>query len=266
MLRYLGTGTSDYGERPIGAGRREGWEFQAVLRGRIQPLLPDRAGTPRARHVWTFPPGSPHGWSGLPGCRSEVVVFHFDRVPATLEEVIGDAPYLATPLQPTDCGRLRELAGMARRVLREAGPTAELQQDLILTECCLLAVRGRSRRHPKRDDERARLLVTNALSWYSEHLPEGPGLEQVAAAVYVSVAHLRRLFHRVLGASPRQELERLRMQRARELLDRHDLPIEAVATACGYGSASSFSRSFKQGPGYGPKAWRRREARHRHRP
>lgn len=69
-----------------------------------------------------------------------------------------------------------------------------------------------------RHTDRQGQVVHNALAWYEEHMAEAPGVERIAGAANTSVSHLRRLFHEVLGRSPRDALKARQMERALFLL------------------------------------------------
>jgi len=66
--------------------------------------------------------------------------------------------------------------------------------------------------------ERARIKTEEALAWYDRHIAEDPGIVEIARAVLISPAHLRRLFQRAHGQSPHVLLNRRRMQRVEALL------------------------------------------------
>ena len=74
--------------------------------------------------------------------------------------------------------------------------------------------------------------------------PIRPG--NVASMVGLSRRHLERLFNRFLGLSPAQYYLGLRLERARHLLYQTELPILEIALACGFVSASHFSKCYRQ--------------------
>ena len=82
------------------------------------------------------------------------------------------------------------------------------------------------------------------------------GVEQIAQALGVSRRTLDRRFTLVLQRSVREELARVRMQIARRLLTDVSRPIADVARACGYTTAASFSRAFRQLSGRWPSEYR----------
>lgn len=82
-------------------------------------------------------------------------------------------------------------------------------------------------------------------------------VKEMAKAVPCSLTHLRRLFHQVLGMSPRQWLLRWRLQRAAQLLQTTDATIQKIAEECGFESLSHFIRYFKAHFGVAPSYYRR---------
>ena len=256
MLMYLGQGPRYYGDAPLRIITRPNWEFQAVLQGRIAPWLKKGSGAPAAQTLWIFPPRMPHGWRGEPGKAAQVAVFHFPAIPACLEEAIPEQGYLVVPLKVTHCRRLNYLAGRAATHFQRPGPVSPLNAEHTLLELCLMALEAYPGDPPEDSVLRCHSAVEAALAWYSDHLPEAPGLSDLSRAVNLSTAHLRRLFHRTLGCSPQAAMSRIQFQRATNLMTDPQLSLETIATLCGYGSASSFSRAFKHHFGYPPLVWR----------
>lgn len=83
---------------------------------------------------------------------------------------------------------------------------------------------------------------------------------ELAAQVDLSTRQLERLFCRHLGHPPTRHYLRLRLARARQLLRQTGTPILSVALACGFTSASHFSKSYLDHFGHTPTAERRRVA------
>lgn len=269
MLRYLGTGRRWYGQRPMRVYRRGCWEFQAVVAGRIAPVLDDGAQPLAGNSLWVFPPGTAHGWTGDGRQAAEVVVLHFADVPPPLTLAVPDGDWLRCDLSEDDLAALHRAAGIAATTLRRPDALSPLQHQRLQLELALLALRDLSPERLPRPPGSAEATVERALAWWGEQLAQSdgaaPSLATLARAVYVSPAHLRRLFHQVLRESPRQALERVRFARALHLMEDGRLKLSAVAEACGYGSASAFSRAFKHWHRVAPREWlRSRRPAHRH--
>ncbi|MDQ6419663.1 AraC family transcriptional regulator [Paenibacillus sp. LHD-117] len=81
-------------------------------------------------------------------------------------------------------------------------------------------------------------------------------LRDLAAVCGISESHLRSLFQRHLGQSPKSYLGALRNEHAKKQLLYTDNPMKAIADSCGYADEFHFSKSFKKQNGMPPKAWK----------
>lgn len=70
-------------------------------------------------------------------------------------------------------------------------------------------------------------------------------VHEIAAHVRLSPRQLERLFAKYVGASPSRHYLKLRLDRARTMLLQTTRPILDIAVACGFASASHFSRCYR---------------------
>ena len=70
--------------------------------------------------------------------------------------------------------------------------------------------------------------------------------ETLAAQVGISVRQLERLFRHHLDTTPSAFYLELRLDKARQLLRQSDLSVMEVSLACGFESASYFSRCYRR--------------------
>ncbi|HWR19011.1 MAG TPA: AraC family transcriptional regulator [Clostridia bacterium] len=89
------------------------------------------------------------------------------------------------------------------------------------------------------------------------HYGEKLTLEQIAAAGAVCRSSACALFKKHIGISPNTYLIRYRVQKACEMLRDTNRSAVEIGLACGFRSASYFSRSFKQETGLVPLAYKR---------
>lgn len=88
---------------------------------------------------------------------------------------------------------------------------------------------------------------------------EGLTLARLAEGLGVSQSHLSRAFKRWLGENFTDYLTRVRLSRAKALLQGSDLPVQEVAYRCGFNDVSHFIRVFRrQEGGVTPLTYRRR--------
>lgn len=100
-------------------------------------------------------------------------------------------------------------------------------------------------------------LVAQALRFTSEHGHERIRVSDVSAAVHVTRRTLERRFRRVLGRSIRDEIVRLRVERAKRLLAQSRTPIKRLASEAGFRDDLQMCTEFKRLEGITPSAYRR---------
>jgi transcriptional regulator GlxA family with amidase domain len=87
--------------------------------------------------------------------------------------------------------------------------------------------------------------VLNAtLVWMEDHLRQPLTLDDIAAHASMSIRTLNRRFREHVGTSPLQWLLVLRVERAKQLLETTDLPVERIADEVGFGSAVTLRHHF----------------------
>ncbi|MBF8188513.1 helix-turn-helix domain-containing protein [Nonomuraea sp. K274] len=93
-------------------------------------------------------------------------------------------------------------------------------------------------------------------AWALEHLDRPLTLADLAGHANTSVRTLTRRFHAETGMSPLQWLLHRRVDRARELLETTELPMDQVAEKSGLGSADSLRKHLAARIGLTPTAYR----------
>jgi transcriptional regulator GlxA family with amidase domain len=96
--------------------------------------------------------------------------------------------------------------------------------------------------------------------WIPLHLDEDLSVEALARRALMSPRNFARAFRRELGTTPAAYVERLRVERARALLQSGEAPTKAVAAACGFANVETLRRAFQRRVGTSPAAYRQRFA------
>jgi transcriptional regulator GlxA family with amidase domain len=157
-------------------------------------------------------------------------------------------------------------------VITSAGTAAGIDASLHLLRCELGAraasiVARRMVVPPHRDGGQAQFVAAPVpecadegfgplLTWMLEHLHEDLPVERLAARALMSPRTFARRFRSAVGATPAAWLNEQRLERARELLETTDLPVEAVAQRVGFGSGAVLRAHFSR-LGTTPQAYRR---------
>lgn len=121
-----------------------------------------------------------------------------------------------------------------------------------------LTDRVRSPHDRQRLPLRARLGVQNAkvlsiIELMESHLAEPLSLVEIAEEADLSRRQVERLFRQEMGRSPARYYLEIRLDRARHLLVQSALPVVEVAVACGFVSASHFSKCYREVYGRSPQ-------------
>ncbi len=98
--------------------------------------------------------------------------------------------------------------------------------------------------------------VANSLRFIWEHAHEPISVKDLVGVAAMSRRGLHKAFLDAVGRTPGQELQRVRIERAKRLLTETDHKVEVVASMCGYQSANSFCVAFKQATTMSPKQFR----------
>ena len=99
--------------------------------------------------------------------------------------------------------------------------------------------------------------VAKALSFIWQHFREPISVDDVVAATSMSRCGLYRAFESHLGRTLREEIERKRIDFARQLLAASDDKVTHIARQCGYASGEQFCRAFTRVTGATPRDFRR---------
>ncbi|MFZ2640711.1 MAG: XylR family transcriptional regulator [Verrucomicrobiia bacterium] len=102
--------------------------------------------------------------------------------------------------------------------------------------------------------------VTAVVQLIRDHACDPVSVEQLLKQVPVSRSALFRRFKRYFGRSPKEEMTRLRLERARELLRNTRLSVAAIAERTSYGEAKYFIEVFHRAVGMTPLRYRKQFA------
>jgi AraC family transcriptional regulator len=100
--------------------------------------------------------------------------------------------------------------------------------------------------------------VDAAIAFINEHLAQDLSLEDLAAAAHFSAFHFHRIFSAIVGETPQQFLNRIRLERAANHLVKNPAhSITQIAISCGFSSPATFARSFKKHFGISANEYRK---------
>jgi AraC-like DNA-binding protein len=161
-----------------------------------------------------------------------------------------EAPDGIPVLLPDRRGRIRVLVKWLNQEREMQSPvTRAVMHSLlqaILTEALHLW------KHP--EDE----LVARLRGHMVRRLRDAVTLDDLAAIACMSRFHVIRKYKALTGVTPMEDLRRIRVQRANELIMTTNHPIKAIAEEVGFANVFHFSRVFKRFMGVPPGSLRQR--------
>jgi AraC family carnitine catabolism transcriptional activator len=183
--------------------------------------------------------------------KGESVTLHWEAVPAFQERyplipVQGDVRFTPSPRLMTSAGAMASVDLMLEVISRDHGNTLAL-----LVSEQLVSGWVRERGDHQRLQISARYKVHNAkvvqvIGRMEQHIEIPLASDILAAHIAVTRRQLERLFQDHLGVSPLQFYLRLRLERARHLLRQSSMGVIEIGLACGFASASVFSRAYRR--------------------
>ena len=105
--------------------------------------------------------------------------------------------------------------------------------------------------------ERYSSTVRSCLNYIDFHYMEPLNLEGLATRFAINKNYLSSRFHREMGVTVTDYINRVRVRRAEELLEKTALSMQNVAEQCGFSDANYFTRIFKKINGLSPNEYRK---------
>lgn len=142
-------------------------------------------------------------------------------------------------------------------VLREGSVAAPALPTLLgSTQAYFQSKYGEARRETEHPAGLAPALRRRIEAFVRDALPRTIKVEDMAEIAGLSVGHFGRAFRQSFGLAPYQYVLNQRIARAQSLLLESDMPVTAIAVACGFGGVSQFGAAFQRAVGRSPRAFR----------
>jgi AraC family transcriptional regulator len=144
--------------------------------------------------------------------------------------------------------------------LRSANPFGPLYAEALTNSLTLYLLRHYSTGRVVRDLSNSRLTPAQLHmvdEYIYAHLDQKISLEDLANCVHLSVPHFERMFRATTYRPPYRYVLELRLERARVLLERTQVPLAEVAYRCGFSSQSHFTAHFTRHVGVSPARFAR---------
>lgn len=153
----------------------------------------------------------------------------------------------------------RLVTTLNQRITQRETRSEEVRQAALrLLVCAVLLEAARELTAAKTSPPRE--AIATAIAFLQEHLHEPVMMNELANRAGCSRARLFQLFKQHTGLTPNDYLQRLRVDKARQLLTTTMQSVTEIAFAVGFSSSQYFSRVFRKYTGQTPSNFRDRTA------
>lgn len=143
--------------------------------------------------------------------------------------------------------------------LKAGCPSGRLFGESVATALCVHLLRNYAEFPATIPEPRGSLpsvRLKRVLDYVQAHLDADLSLTELASVADMSIYHFSRLFSQSTGFSPHRYILRLRVRRAKELLQRKDLSLSAIACDLGFAHQGHFTTTFRRLVGMTPGSYR----------
>ena len=152
------------------------------------------------------------------------------------------------------------LSPLGRIVLSDASDISEAAQLQARFLCCLVLC-GSVSRSSRPVDKSDSCIFDEAVEWLKRNYSSRIRMDRLIDHIGYSRPRFFELFKRQTNMTPGEYLRSYRLEKAKELLVRTDMPANSVGKACGLGTPAQFSHLFKKMTGLTPLVYRRQKSR-----
>ncbi|MEO1068535.1 MAG: AraC family transcriptional regulator [Cyanobacteria bacterium J06638_6] len=186
------------------------------------------------------------------------LVFEPAALGRALDEAADGTTFELVPHFATQDLLVLQLGLALKRVLQQ-GESDSLYAESLTTTLAVHLLQTYATRKPTLKtytDGLAQYKLQRVIDYIHSHLDADLRLETLATLVGMSAHYFAQLFKHSTGFAPHQYVIRCRVEQAKTLLARPDLPIADIACQVGFAHQSHLNRHFKRLVGVTPGQWR----------
>ena len=190
-----------------------------------------------------------------------LMFFHFDPTELQAHHSAGQTPNMSFgPRIFFEDATLWGTALKLKRLLETPTPENQMYLEalgvVLLYELARLE-RGADRIEPHTRGGLAAWQQRTVSTYIEEHLSEHISLATLAQLARLSPYHFCRAFKQSFGVPPHRYHTKLRIERAKSLLEKRPLSVTEIGMSLGFSDTSSFTAAFRRATGLTPSAYHR---------
>ncbi len=152
-------------------------------------------------------------------------------------------------IHPYRVDRLSNQIGLEIEQLKNLSQVSEFFRQILLRYCRLVQEHTYPNLKP---------LTNLAVTYIKEHLADNLTVKDTAKALTVNANYLSALFHKEMGMTFIDFVNKERTEQAASLLTHTNLQIQQIASSVGYNNTSYFAKQFLRFQGVSPSQYRRK--------
>lgn len=245
----------------FGTHWHERMELLLVLSGTLTVHIGGTEYYAEENRIVIIPPGRPHtGASGKDGVRYRTVMFD---VTAFYNSAVATEKYLKPIVnQQTDFIPVTDnkaIVGLLHSIINE-----QVSRDAVFSLVVIgkiYELLGLLYRYCLSDNSYGAVYdgrFNNVIDYIEEHFCEVLSTYDLSRMFGYSEAYFCRRFKSVTGITPVIYIQILRLEKAQQMMQKTDLKISEISSACGFSDISYFSRCFKKQFGITPSEAKRK--------
>jgi len=110
---------------------------------------------------------------------------------------------------------------------------------------------------PPVSEDVKRYQILPALEYINANYTKPIRIQELSEVCHISESHFRRKFKEMMNISPGEYITMVRVQAACEMMKQTNYSMETISYKAGFGTISSFNRSFHQLMGVSPYQWKK---------
>ena len=234
-------------------------EISIVLEGQAHYIIENEIVTATAGTVMLFNPGKQHQDNQLAHTTSHQM--HIGIKNISLEGYKRDHFPFNSPI--INLGeKQHDFFNLCWKIIEEKNTRSIGYEALIKTlvmEIIVLILRSDQNAllddttlNEKESDKEKQSIVNNIIYYLETHHTEDISLDRLSDLMYISSTYISKVFKEETGDSPINYLIKIRLNRAKLLLQNQNITVKEVAESVGYQDAYHFSKLFKKHYGISP--------------
>ncbi|MBQ8207920.1 MAG: AraC family transcriptional regulator, partial [Clostridia bacterium] len=227
--------------------RHDFYEIEWIVRGSARHEFNGEVCTESAGTVFSMSPSDFHRYEFIDRPTIHIINIDYKNVPKAIQHILAKAEFpLVGHFSENDLAEIERLFWELYKLINETDEKFLSDRIIGYTLIILSKIFNCSESKKPISNNSGYYHIKRAMEYIDKHYSLHLSLDSVADAVAVSSCHLSRLFRKTCGLSFVEYLTEFRIQKAQELLLESDKSVSEIADDCGFGSFSTFSRSFKQ--------------------